>query len=266
MSHDAGNANNHQITVMRELTKDKLKVKVFETRSLMGKAAADAVSEKINELLATKEYVNIIFASAPSQNEFLAELKERDVDWGRINAFHMDEYVGLESDAPQGFGVFLRDRLFSHVSCREVHYMNGNADDPQQECERYANLLIKYPTDIVCLGIGENTHLAFNDPHVADFNDPLVVKVVDLDAHCRLQQVNDGCFAKLEEVPTHAITITIPALVKVPFAIAVVPGAFKANAVYHTLNSEISETYPSTILRMHPNAVLYIDENSAARI
>lgn len=251
---------------MRQFYKDKLNVRIFESRPELGAAAAEELSEKIRELLKTKEYVNIIFASAPSQNEFLDELLKKDVEWHRINAFHMDEYIGLDKDAPQGFGNFLKDRLFSKVTCREVHYLNGNAANPQDECKRYSDLLIKYPTDIVMLGIGENTHLAFNDPHVADFNDPLIVKVVDLDADCRTQQVNDGCFNSLEEVPTHALTITIPALFKSTYAYAVVPGEFKANAIYHTINSDISELYPSTILRKHDHAILFIDENSASKL
>lgn len=251
---------------MKELIKDKLKVKIFDTRSEMGFTAARMVSEKVRELLQDKEYVSIIFASAPSQNEFLAALRQMEVDWSRINAFHMDEYVGLDKNSPQGFGNFLKDRLFTKVPLREVHYLNGNADDLEEECNRYAQLLKKYPTDIVCLGIGENTHLAFNDPHVALFNDPKNVKVVELDRKCRLQQINDGCFASIEEVPTHALTITIPALLKSTYAYAVVPGELKASAIYHTLNSDIEEKYPSTILRKHPNAVLFIDINSAKRI
>lgn len=251
---------------MKEFLKDKLKVRVYESRALMGADAAETVAKKINELLETRDCINIVFAAAPSQNEFLAELREKKIDWSRINAFHMDEYVGLESDAPQGFGNFLRERIFDKVKFREVHYMGSNATDPAQECNRYAELLEKYPTDIVCLGIGENTHLAFNDPHVAFFNDPLIVKVVDLDEGCRNQQVNDGCFASLEQVPTHALTITIPALFKATYAYAVVPGPLKADAINHTLNDEISETYPSTILRTHDNAILFIDTDSASKI
>lgn len=251
---------------MREFKKEKLNVKVFEDRPALGAAAAEAFTEKVAELLETKEYVNVIFASAPSQNEFLAELNQKNVEWNRINAFHMDEYVGLDENHPAGFGNFLKDRLFENVSCREVHYMNGNAPDIQEECERYASLLSKYPTDIVVLGIGENTHLAFNDPHVADFNDPLIVKVVDLDQDCRVQQVNDGCFPNIREVPTHALTITMPALFQSTFVYAIVPGAFKASAIAHTINSDISELYPSTILRRHDNATLFIDENSASQL
>lgn len=250
---------------MREIKKDKLQVNIYAGRPELGAAAAETLTARIAELLKTKEQVNIIFASAPSQNEFLAELLKKDIQWGKINAFHMDEYIGLHPDAPQGFGNFLKDRLFSNVTCRTVNYLNGNAD-PQEECKRYSDLLIKYPTDIVCLGIGENTHLAFNDPHVADFNDPLIVKVVDLDQDCRVQQVNDGCFSTIDEVPTHALTITMPALFKSTYAIAIVPGKFKANAIYHTINSEISEKYPSTILRRHDNAILFIDEDSASKL
>jgi glucosamine-6-phosphate deaminase len=251
---------------MREINKEKLNVKIYSGRPELGAAAAQILTEKISELLKTNESINIIFASAPSQNEFLAELLHKNIEWNRINAFHMDEYVGLHPDASQGFGNFLKDRLFSKVSCREVHYLNGNAANIQDECKRYSDLLIKYPTDIVCLGIGENTHLAFNDPHVADFNDPLIVKVVDLDQDCRSQQVNDGCFATIDDVPTHALTITMPALFKSTFAYAIVPGKFKANAIFHTLSSDISELYPSTILRRHNHAVLFIDEDSASKL
>ena len=254
---------------MKEITKDNLKVKIFETRSLMGAAAAEAVSERISELLKTKKYINIVFAAAPSQNDFLASLTQIEVPWNRINAFHMDEYVGLDKDAPQLFGNYLRERLFSKVAFREVCYINGNADSAELECKRYSELLERYPTDIVILGIGENTHIAFNDPHVADFDDPKIVKVVDLDEKNRMQQVdpNDNiCFNTIEEVPTHAITLTVPALFKADYAYAIVPGEKKADAIYHTLHSEVQENYPSTIIRRHKNAALYIDEKSAGKL
>jgi glucosamine-6-phosphate deaminase len=254
---------------MKEIKKENLKVKIFENRSLMGAAAAEAVSEKISELLKTKKYVNIVFAAAPSQNDFLASLTQSEVAWNRINAFHMDEYVGLDKDAPQLFGNYLRERLFGKVAFREVYYINGNADNAERECKRYSELLERYPTDIVILGIGENTHIAFNDPHVADFDDPKIVKIVDLDEKNRMQQVdpNDNiCFKTIEEVPTHAITLTVPALFKADYAYAIVPGEKKAGAIYHTLHSEVQENYPSTILRRHKNAVLYIDEKSAGKL
>ena len=254
---------------MKETSKDKLVVRVFDTRTEMGMHAADVISEKIRELLKEKDFVNIVFAAAPSQNEFLTALSEKDLEWARINAFHMDEYVGVERSAPQLFGNYLKDKLFSKVSFREVHYLNGDVDDLDQECKRYTDLLETYPTDIVILGIGENTHLAFNDPHVADFEDPKIVKIVDLDEKNRNQQVDpqdEICFNTIEEVPTHAITLTIPALFKVPFAYAIAPGKNKADAIYHTLNSPIQEHYPSTILRNHPHAILYIDKDSASKL
>ena len=252
--------------MMRTIKQDELNIQIHENRPALGRAAAEQIAAKIRSLLEQQERVSMIFASAPSQNEFLAELVKQDVNWQRITAFHMDEYIGLDSDAPQGFANFLKDRIFSKVKVGQVYYMDGNTGDPQAECRRYAELLTKYPVDIVVLGIGENTHLAFNDPHVADFNDAMVVKVVDLDHDCRLQQVNDGALSEIGAVPTHAITITIPALLKARYAYAIVPGKLKADAIYHTVHSPISETYPSTILRRKADAVLYVDEDSAAKL
>jgi glucosamine-6-phosphate deaminase len=253
---------------MREFKKENLEVKIFETRALMGAAAATVTSDKIAELL-KKEVINIVFAAAPSQNEFLAELVRKKVDWKRINAFHMDEYVGLKSDAPQLFGNFLKERIFGKVQFRNTFYLNGSATDLDQECKRYTELLEQYPTDIVFLGIGENTHVAFNDPHVANFNDPVMVKIVDLDEKNRWQQVDPddpSCFNHIEEVPTHAITLTVPALFKSNYAYAIAPGDKKADAIYHTLTDDIREKYPSTIFRKHRNAILFIDEKSAAKL
>jgi len=223
----------------------------------MGRAAAEAVEAKIAELLATRRFINMVFAAAPSQEEFLAAFRGLPVEWGRINAFHMDEYLDLGIDFEQGFGNFLYKRLFSLVPFKDVFYMEG------MTTEEYSVLLSVYVTDIVCLGIGENTHLAFNDPHAAKFDDPDLVKVVELDLACRQQQVNDGCFAYVERVPTHAMTMTIPALMQAAAAFVVVPGARKAEAVRHTLHEPVSERYPSTILRQHPDARLFLDKESA---
>jgi glucosamine-6-phosphate deaminase len=254
---------------MKEISQDNLKVKIFETRSSMGADAANVISEKIRELLTEKDYINIVFAAAPSQNDFLDSLIEKDVEWDRINAFHMDEYVGLDKDAPQLFGNYLREKLFSKVPFREIHYLRGDVDDLEHECKRYTELLENYPTDIVILGIGENTHIAFNDPHVADFDDPKVVKIIDLDEKNRNQQVDPDdkiCFKTIDEVPTHAITLTVPALFKAKYAYAIAPGKNKAEAIAYTINSPIQEKFPSTILRKHPNAVLYIDKDSAMNL
>lgn len=248
----------------RTFKKDELNVKVFPSRDEMGKKAAEEVASKIIELQQQKEELNIIFAAAPSQNDFLSHLiTGYDIDWSRINAFHMDEYIGLEKDAPQGFGNFLKERLFDKVPFKKVHYLNGQAESPEIECLRYTYLLVKNPIDIVCLGIGENGHIAFNDPPIADFNDPSSVKVVKLDQVCRQQQVNDKCFELFNEVPTHAFTLTIPALLKADYMYCIVPAANKAQAVYHTLNDVVSEDCPATILRTKQGAYLYLDNESS---
>ena len=246
---------------------DKLKVKVFPTREEMGAAAANDVSAYIVELLKTKPRIAMIFAAAPSQNELLSHLLEHDeIDFTRITAFHMDEYIGLDSDAPQGFGNFLRARLFNKKQFGRVYFIDGQSADPTVECGRYAELLAQNPPDIVCGGIGENGHIAFNDPQVADFNDTLTVKQVRLDDDCRRQQVHDGCFSTLDEVPEKAITLTIPALMKCARKFFVVPGQTKATAVYNTLNGPVDEKCPASILRREEGAILYLDSASASRL
>ena len=233
----------------------------------MGSAAALELAAKMKELLEVRGHIRMVFASAPSQNEFLDHLTAIEgIDFTRVTAFHMDEYIGLDANAPQGFGNFLNVRLFSKKAFEAVHYINGQADDPAAECKRYAALLREAPLDIVCMGIGENAHIAFNDPAAADFNDPETVKIVSLDDICRQQQVNDGCFTSLKYVPATAITLTIPALVNTDAIFCVVPAVTKANAVYHTLEDRVSEDYPASILRTRPGAVLYLDADSAGRI
>jgi glucosamine-6-phosphate deaminase len=178
----------------------------------------------------------------------------------------MDEYIGLNEDAPQSFARYLKEHLFDKTAFRSIHFLHGDAEDLDAECRRYAALLKQLPPDIVCMGIGENSHLAFNDPPVADFNDRETVKVVILDADCRQQQVNDGCFPSLAVVPEKALTLTIPALLQGRYIICVVPGVRKANAVYHTLNSPISEQYPSTILRQHRGVEMFLDKDSSKNL
>lgn len=245
---------------------NNLEVKIYDTRAEMGEAAAEITAGKINDLHAAKDEVNIIFAAAPSQNEFLSALCEKNVDWSRVNAFHMDEYVGLAADAPQGFGNFLKDRIFGKLPFKSVNYLNGNSANVEDECTRYERLLKENPTDIVCMGIGENGHIAFNDPHVADFNDPKLVKVVDLDKACRQQQVNDGCFNTFDDVPTHALTLTVPALMKADQVFCMVPGTLKADAVYNTINQPQIAQHPSTILRSHNSAILFLDKDSSKKL
>ncbi|MDR3147858.1 MAG: glucosamine-6-phosphate deaminase [Treponema sp.] len=247
--------------------KDNLLIKKYDSRGELGEDAAAEVSGAIRTLLDTKPGIRMIFAAAPSQNEFLEALaRDRSVDFSRIAAFHMDEYVGLPADAPQGFGNFLRERIFEKRPFKEVHYLNGLAAEIGEECRRYTELLKKEPIDIVCLGIGENGHIAFNDPGVADFHDCKTVKVVALDLVCRQQQVNDGCFAGIDEVPTHALTLTVPVLFGCKQIFCVVPAKNKADAVYASLNNSIGENCPASILRNHGNAIMYLDAESGARL
>ncbi|SHO52403.1 glucosamine-6-phosphate deaminase [Anaerocolumna xylanovorans] len=249
------------------MSKDKLKLNVYINRSEMGKAAAGAVAERIISLLEVKSEVNMVFAAAPSQNEFLDTLvSNREIKWEKINAFHLDEYIGLSSEASQGFGIFLRRKLFGKVGFKSVNYLNGSDNGESVECDRYSNLLVQFPLDIACIGIGENGHLAFNDPPVADFNDKSLVKVVELDEVCRKQQVNDGCFEALDMVPARALTLTIPAIMSAKYIYCMVPGKSKAAAVEKTINGEISEACPASILRKHEAAELFLDADSAAGI
>lgn len=240
-----------------------LNVHVYDNRNQMGLSASADVSVRIKELLSRQKNVRMIFAAAPSQNEFLDGLiKDSGIDWSRITVFHMDEYIGLPAGAPQAFSRFLRDRLFDQVHPGQVHLIDST-NTLASECRRYSGLLTEAPIDIVCLGIGENGHIAFNDPPVADFNDPVLVKPVELDHACRTQQVNDGCFPALPEVPTHAITLTIPALMSASALFCIVPGIRKREAVMRTVNTSlpISTDCPSTIMRNHPNCTLYTDRD-----
>ncbi len=241
-----------------------LKVKVFESREEMGQRAAREAGIALKDLLNQKEVVNMIFAAAPSQTEFLRYLtKEEGIAWNRVNAFHMDEYIGLEEDDPQGFGNFLKIQIFDKVPFASVNYINGQAEDLEQECKRYGQLLNDYPVDIVCMGIGENGHIAFNDPPVANFSDKAHIKVVDLDNVCRQQQVNDGCFFTIGQVPQRAFTLTIPSLMKASRIFCVVPGERKAEAVANTLIEKRTNQHPSTILRTHSNVIIYLDKQSS---
>ena len=244
---------------------DRLAVQVFATREEMGLAAGLDAIEQIAALSRRAEFVRMIFAAAPSQNEFLATLAaSREADWGRVHAFHMDEYVGLAPGAPQRFGTFLRDRLFGKVALANVEYLDGSASDALAECERYAELLSRAPIDIVCAGVGENGHMAFNDPHVADFGDAAAVKPVTLDQTCRLQQVHDGAFPDLDAVPKQALTLTMPTLMSAQWLYCMVPGKTKAEAVRRTILGSISTECPATIMKRHAHATLYLDRESAA--
>lgn len=252
---------------MQQFKKDKLIVKEFTTRDEMGRAAAADVVSVIKELLKEKTVINMIFAAAPSQDDFLSCFSSSsEIDFSRINAYHMDEYIGLPKDAPQGFGNYLKQNIFGKCPFRSVNYLNGQNPDPQAECKRYAALLEQTKIDIVCMGIGENGHIAFNDPQNAEFEDPQIVKAVNLDGICRQQQVNDGCFESLDQVPKMAMTLTIPTLMKADYHFCIVPTNRKAKAAYDMLNGKISVQCPASILRTAPHAILYLDAQSASRL
>lgn len=247
---------------MQERMVDRLKVRVFPDRRAMGAAAGRDAAERIRQLQKGGRGLRMIFAAAPSQNEMLATLVgEPGIEWSTITAFHMDEYIGLPVDAPQRFGNFLKSRIFDRLPFRAVHLIDG-ANEAKAECARYGALLREGPIDVVCLGIGENGHIAFNDPPVADFEDREVIKVVELDEACRRQQVNDGCFATFDDVPTHALTLTIPTLMSGRHLYCSVPGPTKRAAVGRTLNGAISTECPSTVLRRHSDCTLYVDRDS----
>lgn len=253
------------MSALKEFSSDKLKIMVFENRDEMGKNAAAKAADCIRALLNEKEEINIIFAAAPSQNDTLKYLiAEQGIDWKRINAYHMDEYVGLEKNAVQTFNAYLDEHIFLKVDFKSVNRLMGWADDIPAECARYSELLRNNHIDVVMLGIGENGHIAFNDPWVADFNDPALVKAVPLDEVCRQQQVNDGCFEKITDVPTHALSLTIPALTSADHMFCTVPCSTKRNAVTATVRNEISEKVPATAMRRHADANLFCDAESGA--
>lgn len=245
---------------------EQLNVEVFPDRASLGARAGEQAASWLRQRLSQQPQVTIIFAAAPSQNEFLTTLAAAsDIDWARVRAFHMDEYLGLPAAAEQRFARYLQSHLFDLVKPGEVHLIptEGDADEI---CQGYIAALNAQPLDMVCLGIGENGHLAFNDPPVADFRDPQAMKVVELDEACRQQQVNDGCFAAMDAVPTHALTLTIPTLLSAERLFCMVPGATKRQAVRVTLLEPVSTACPATILRQHPGCTLYTDAAAFAGV
>jgi glucosamine-6-phosphate deaminase len=248
----------------RSFRAENLNVYVYESRGRMGKAAASVIAAEIRRAIQERGRAVVIFASAPSQNEFLANLVEaQGIDWSRVTAFHLDEYLGMDDAAPQSFRRFLIDRLVNKVTLGEFHGLRGDAADGSAEANRYAELLKENPPDFAVLGIGENGHLAFIDPPFCDFNDPKPVKVVQLDEVCRNQQVNDGAFSSLDEVPGDALSLTIPTLLARPKLFAIAPGPAKRQAIKNTVEGPISTNCPASILRTHKDAHLFIDNDSA---
>lgn len=243
----------------------RLNIHVYESRQTLGAAAAQAVAAEIRRLIAARGRAIGIFASAPSQNEFLDELvKSEGIEWTRVIAFHLDEYLGMAEDAPQSFRKYLLDRLVMRVPMAEFHGLRGEAANPEAVCANYAALLKSRPPDFAVLGIGENGHLAFIDPPVCDFQDPVAVKLVELDETCRRQQVHDGAFAKLEEVPSQALSLTISTIMACEKLFVIVPGSRKQKAIHDAVEGAITESCPASILQTHSNARLFLDRDAAA--
>ncbi len=246
-------------------TVDRMKVYVHRDEGALGRAAADDAAAALRDAVADRGTAHAMFATGNSQLAFVAALVQgtEDVPWSDVIVFHMDEYVGAGPDHPAGFQHWIRERIVDNVRPRAAHYLDGLAD-PRAECERYAELLRRHPLDLCCLGIGENGHLAFNDPPVADFDDPLLVKVVELDGACRRQQVNEGHFVTLADVPTEAVTVTIPALLDAATVLAVVPEGRKAEPVRRALTGPVTTACPASVLRTKSHVALHLDAGSAA--
>jgi len=232
----------------------------------MGRASASFVAANLDKAIGEKGSASIIIGTGASQFPFLEEFLLKDLDWTKISLFHLDEYIGISDQHPASFRRFLRERVASKVNPGNVHYLNGDAVNISAEIRRYEKLLKENPVDVACIGIGENGHIAFNDPGVADFNDPEYLKVVELDKACRKQQVGEGWFPTIDDVPAKAITLTVTAIMDCKVLSCSVPDERKADAVYKTLMGEINTFCPASILRRHNNSVLFLDRYSAEKI
>jgi glucosamine-6-phosphate deaminase len=250
---------------INKFVKDKLKVQVYQTESDLGQAAADFTASRLQSVISEKGSANLILATGASQFSFLEALIPKNLDWKKITVFHLDEYIGISDQHPASFRRYLKERILDIVSPGKVYLINGDAQNLEEEMMTYENLLKTHPVDFACIGIGENGHIAFNDPPVADFNDPLWVKDVELDEACRKQQMGEGWFPTMDDVPRKAVTLTVTAIMNCRTISCVVPGERKAKAVYDTLNAAISEVCPATILRNHPDTTLFLDVSSAPR-
>ncbi len=244
---------------------EELPVSIYKSNQEMGQAAAADAVEVIRQAIAEKGEANIIIATGNSQLTFLAALKAaKGVEWSKVNVFHMDEYVGIDPKHPASFPLFLHERIIDAVQPKAFFPVEAPVDDAEGASRRYETLLRAHPADLCAMGIGENGHIAFNDPPFADFDDPVWVKVVRLAEQSRKQQVGEGHFRGLDEVPTQAVTLTIPALLAPARVLCIVPEARKAAAVKESLEGPITEDCPASILRHKPHVHLYLDPDSAA--
>ncbi|UCF42496.1 MAG: glucosamine-6-phosphate deaminase [Planctomycetota bacterium] len=238
---------------------------IFETKQQLGKAAAKAAADRIRNAIETKGSAKIILATGASQFETLAELVNADgVEWSTVTMFHLDEYIGLGPDHPASFRKYLKERFLDKVAAlRAAHFVKGDAVDPQAECDRLNRIIADHPIDLALVGIGENGHLAFNDPP-ADFDTHEPYIVVNLDDKCRNQQLGEGWFEKLNDVPTQAISMSIRQIIRSSCIIASVPDRRKARAVKDALEGPVTNTCPASSLQDHPNCKIFLDRDSAS--
>jgi glucosamine-6-phosphate deaminase len=250
---------------IRTFQVDELPVRVYAAQEDLARDAAREVQAHLQQCIAERGEARAILATGNSQIRFLDELiKLGGVDWSKLTLFHMDEYMGIDENHKASFRRYMRERVEARVKPRVFHYLQGEADQPLDECARYADLLQAREIDLCCLGIGENGHIAFNDPHVAEFDDPWSVKLVSLDLKCRQQQVNEGHFPSVDDMPRYAYTLTIPTLCAVRKMICISPEKRKAQAVHNALREAVSTNCPASYLRTQRQALLLIDEESAA--
>ena len=246
---------------------EKLKVEVYASKEAAGVAAAHASAEALRTLASLRNKFGVIFATGASQIETLKALTAiSGLPWNQVDGFHMDDYVGLPLDHPASFRAYLDEQLVSKVTMRSFTYVDGLAPDPERTCRDYAEKLRAANPQLCLLGIGENGHLAFNDPGEADFNDPLDVKIVHLDEPCRRQQAAEGWFKTVDEIPKTAITLSMPRLFRVPKLILSVVGPRKANIIRRTFDDPIATACPATILRTHPDATIFMDRAAASLV
>jgi glucosamine-6-phosphate deaminase len=253
---------------MTELVYGRLRTLELPDRASMGSAAADYAADRLRTLLGEQPRARVIFAAAASQAEMLASLASHEgIDWDRVDAFHLDEYVGLPLGHERSFGAWLDRHIWERVHPGRVERLDGgNPAGAEAEAARYGALLAHGGIDLALLGIGENGHVAFNDPHVADFRDPLVVKPVEIDDTSRAQQVRDEAFEHFDDVPRLALTVTMSTILACRVISLVVPGAQKAAAVAATLEGPLSTACPASVLRDHPDASLFIDRDAGSLI
>lgn len=251
---------------IRTFQVERARVEVYSSNEALGAAAAERAAQVVGEVLARKVHANWAFATGASQFELIAALRKTAVPWERVVGLHLDEYLGIRSDHPASFRKWLIERVKEPLKPGAFHFIEGDAPDPQAECRRYAQLLQEHAVDLGFVGIGENGHIAFNDPPVADFADEQAVKIVELDEACRQQQLGEGWFPSFDDVPTHALTLTVPTIMSFAAILSIVPDARKAEAVRNALQGPVDTSCPASILRTHPNITLFLDEASASKL